>query len=794
MPAAISRVSRALFLVLTMLAACSTDTGGGSDVTVSISPTGLDLTVGTTLPLDAQASSGGILWRSRSTPVATIAPDGTVTGIAPGTATIVALAAEDSTAGDSVTVTVHAEVYIAVSPGVSELATGSTRQFEVSVFGSNTPDVSWSSSLPGVASVTPDGVVTASTPGTATITATLLSDPSRHGSATVTVTVPPAITPASSHRLGQGWVHGCGLTTDGRAFCWGYGDHGQLGNGQFGSSTTRPTPVVGGQTWSTISADGYSTCGVTTSGEGYCWGYNSEGQLGTGDNTDQDRPTAVSGGLTFALIDVAPWHACGLTTGGAVYCWGSNVAGNLGDGTNSGTSSVPVPVAIPGGAIAISAGERGSCALSSAHDAYCWGPAQAVWGSDQYDRTGYITPTLVPGGHKFVTVSIGADHAVGLTATGEAWSWGGRGGAQGVGSNLSDTLPRQVVGGTLYKAAVAGNGLVVALAEDGTLQSWGDGNYGALGDGSGTGWAYSPVVVSGGGTFKAIGTGGWSTVVLTTGGEALAFGRNDIGQLGLGGSNDALAPTIPDPPGFDLDLPTYVTVQAGDAISVPIAVIRGYGRFTENGPARFSGAVALAITSNTAGADITLGTTTIAPSQSSTTVDVAVPSSLTPGNYFVGIQATSPGAPDTPGGFTVVVTAPPPPGGGGGGTGTFVCPGALPSGYQCVDLPDGRQAPVKFALPNGPTGPWTNGGLDLCIDYKATGVSDQTFGAGIGGGPTSASGKWGALVNTHGELVLGGGTVMYIFTGVKDAQVALQNWDTATGGWVQGGWSAGGGC
>jgi alpha-tubulin suppressor-like RCC1 family protein len=37
------------------------------------------------------------------------------------------------------------------------------------------------------------------------------------------------------------------------------------------------------------------TCAVVTGGQLYCWGYNSDGQLGDGAITDQLTPTLVSG-------------------------------------------------------------------------------------------------------------------------------------------------------------------------------------------------------------------------------------------------------------------------------------------------------------------------------------------------------------------------------------------------------------------------------------------------------------------------------------------------------------------
>ncbi len=57
-------------------------------------------------------------------------------------------------------------------------------------------------------------------------------------------------------------------------------------------------------------------------------------------------PVAVMGGLTFQSISAGSWYTCGLTTTGAAYCWGYNYHGQLGDGSNTG-SLVPIRVIDP---------------------------------------------------------------------------------------------------------------------------------------------------------------------------------------------------------------------------------------------------------------------------------------------------------------------------------------------------------------------------------------------------------------------------------------------------------------
>jgi alpha-tubulin suppressor-like RCC1 family protein len=58
---------------------------------------------------------------------------------------------------------------------------------------------------------------------------------------------------------------------------------------------------------------------------------------------DSGTPVAVSGGLAFSAVSAGNDHTCGVTRSGTAYCWGLNSNGQLGDGTHN-NSSVPVAV------------------------------------------------------------------------------------------------------------------------------------------------------------------------------------------------------------------------------------------------------------------------------------------------------------------------------------------------------------------------------------------------------------------------------------------------------------------
>ena len=249
--------------------------------------------------------------------------------------------------------------------------------------------------------------------------------------------------------ISAGSEHTCAVSTFGSAFCWGKNTDGQLGNGGTTSSPV-PVPVSGLIVFQSISAGtgllgSAHTCGFDTGLVACCWGDNQSGQLGDLTNTQRLVPTAVLGGTSIVFLDSGNQYTCAVTFAGAGKCWGANADGQHGDGT---TVAGTAPVAVFGGLTldGISTGSRFSCATSSGA-VYCWGNN----GSGQLGNGTNIngpTPVLVTGGWILPDLGTGvSEHMCAVTGSGAMFCWGqGLNGRLGNGGTANSNVPVLVSG------------------------------------------------------------------------------------------------------------------------------------------------------------------------------------------------------------------------------------------------------------------------------------------------------------------------------------------------------------
>ncbi|GGN59310.1 hypothetical protein GCM10010112_14140 [Actinoplanes lobatus] len=249
-------------------------------------------------------------------------------------------------------------------------------------------------------------------------------------------------------QLTAGDDHTCGLSGDGRAYCWGNGEYGQLGDGALGRRSV-PGVVPAPARFTQLSAGGVHTCGAAGDGRVYCWGNGVYGQLGDGGTVNRSRPVAVPApaGVRLTWVAAGRYHTCALGSDAKTYCWGQGTSGELGDGGTVNRSR-PVPVKSPAGVrfVRLAAGSGHTCGLGSDARTYCWG--QGGSGELGYGgRANRAVPVAVktPTGVVFTQLTAGESHTCGLVGGVRVYCWGeGLAGRLGDGTNAYRLVPTAV--------------------------------------------------------------------------------------------------------------------------------------------------------------------------------------------------------------------------------------------------------------------------------------------------------------------------------------------------------------
>ena len=200
--------------------------------------------------------------------------------------------------------------------------------------------------------------------------------------------------------LTLGAVHTCGLALDGTTWCWGDNRARQTADQDIAPDVIATPLRSAAPKFTMLSAGGFHTCGLTSSGAAYCWGDDSQGQLGRASNRSspewyfyfgQGTPVAVAGSLAFKSIAASLSATCGVTTGGVSYCWGANDLRFLArdvqqkcrliglDGFEEAVefdaecSTSPVAVATRHAVSTLAVDQHGVCALLTTSELECWG-------------------------------------------------------------------------------------------------------------------------------------------------------------------------------------------------------------------------------------------------------------------------------------------------------------------------------------------------------------------------------------------------------------------------------------
>jgi len=239
--------------------------------------------------------------------------------------------------------------------------------------------------------------------------------------------LPAQVTGFNPIQISAGDEHTCGVGSTGAVYCWGKNTYGQLGNNTTTNSNT-PVLVSGLSTGvSNVQAGGAFSCAQKTDGAVWCWGYNNHGQLGNNTTTNSSIPVPVSG-LTAGVqaLSTGGFHACAIRANNAVWCWGFNTYGQLGDGT---TIDKLIPVwtgmATLGMSVAsVSTGASHTCARHTSGALYCMGlnSSGQIGDGTTLNRLNPVTVSGMSSG--VLQFSLGSSHSCALKTDGSAWCWG----------------------------------------------------------------------------------------------------------------------------------------------------------------------------------------------------------------------------------------------------------------------------------------------------------------------------------------------------------------------------------
>jgi hypothetical protein len=300
----------------------------------------------------------------------------------------------------------------------------------------------------------------------------------------------------------------CGVTTQGRAFCWG-----NLQGGDAASASPVPVELPGLTNVRKIAAGAYNSCATLADGTAHCWGIflplagivsgpmPQPMPLSNVDTlvTTLELGCALLGNRSVACIDVTTStpqplaelgpvraidgtltssnHYCAVTQNGSIACWGDDGYMAQMHGALSGMNRTPfiLPELDAVGATQVAVGDSHTCALVNSQ-VLCWGDnGLGQLGTGVLDETfTFVGPTQVPD-LRAIAVDAGASTTCAVLEDRTVRCWGF------LGQN-PQPAPLPILGLTDVASVSVGFNSACAVKTDGTAWCFGDNRSGQLGN------------------------------------------------------------------------------------------------------------------------------------------------------------------------------------------------------------------------------------------------------------------------------------------------------------------------
>lgn len=344
-------------------------------------------------------------------------------------------------------------------------------------------------------------------------------------------TKPKKILDANITKIDCGNGFGGALSEDGTLYMWGTNGSGQLAREYSGGSydvydegidTIDAIPVM--ENVVSFACSNVEAAAVTEEGELYQWGGN------------QYEPRCLLSGVTSVTAHKEEDVFFAITEDGGLYSWGDSrvnaaifgIPGNI-----YFTVDYPTRILDDVVEVVVGKGQGHAAAITSDGSLYTWGAnnlgqiGNGTGGVDmKYDR-----PVKVM--EQIVSVALGYDYTVALTADGEMYAWGGNDyGTFGNGTTEHSWMPVKIMDDVMAISADQFNTAIIKT--DGTMYMCGTNTYGQLGNAETMKSSSTPVKV-----LDDVAAVGDACSAITQSGKLYVWGGNNHGQLGNGKTEDA---------------------------------------------------------------------------------------------------------------------------------------------------------------------------------------------------------------------------------------------------------------
>jgi len=291
-------------------------------------------------------------------------------------------------------------------------------------------------------------------------------------------------------QVASGSEHSCGLDTSGQVYCWGDNSRGQLAQNDRDSRLT-PFAVPLPQPATQLSTKFNHTCALLINAALYCWGQNDEGQLGqsdqppAGDTTANDALNPVRvGTANWRVVDTGQGHTCAISLDGSLFCWGRNSDHELGADSRIQVRE-PIQVLPAGPWLDVAGGQNHTCGIMQDFTLWCWGAntgTDANGGPLGHAALQLASPTQVGTAADWTRVHTNTFHSCALNQSAEMWCWGRNAEGQ-LGTSDVDSRTTPVRVASNITAVGTGRFMTCAVNRAGIVACTGANDVGELGTG-----------------------------------------------------------------------------------------------------------------------------------------------------------------------------------------------------------------------------------------------------------------------------------------------------------------------